>query len=238
MASETPQPKPSEPAQINVHNGAAWWQIAAVLVAFVGGQGVTEWWNKPATVPAVQPVVVAPVKPAEIDESRAYVTRDGVTLADDQAKAIIAAVKIGDGAYSLVSYPVGSAPVVKQLTIGQSKPSVPVVVPDKPVTPDKPVEPTPVTTKPTAAFYVYEKDDTAVPNYVKTGLSKINASGVEGSLLEDDTKDGNNQVPARFQVPLNEAKKAGLPVLVVMSGGQFLRAVKPKSEAEMLEAVK
>lgn len=213
---------------------------AILAIGLIAASGVHAWWTKPATVQPAPVVVSQPVQvrtPA-IDPVRTLATKDDIGLSDADKDAAIKFASIGDGRYVLYSTPEGSKAVLKQIIVSTIGDTVKPIDP-KPVDPQPDVKPVePVTTKPTAAFYVYEKDDTAVPNYVKTGLSKVNASGVEATLLEEDTKDGNNQVPARFQVPLAEAKKAGLPVFVVMSNGQFLRAVKPKSESEMLEAVK
>jgi hypothetical protein len=237
MAETTPQPTPATERPFVVNHGTPFWQVAALFVALVTGSGVHAWWTKSDSVPVApirQPDVIAP-KPAEIDESRAYVTRDGVTLSDAEAKAIIAAVKIGDGAYSLVSYPVGSAPVVKQLTIGQSKPSTPVVVP---VTPDKPVEPTPEPSKVTAVIYVYEKDQTAIPSFVSAGLNQINRKGIDATLFEADTKNGSGQIPAKYQAAYDRAKQEGLPVLVVMVGNTIAKAIKaPKTLEEITGAI-
>jgi hypothetical protein len=55
------------------------------------------------------------------------------------------------------------------------------------------------TDKPTAATYVYEKDDTAIPSEVKVAIDKLNRrDDFVASLFEDDTVNGEGQVPAQF----------------------------------------
>ncbi len=102
-----------------------------------------------------------------------------------------------------------------------------------------PKPPVVVTTAPDAAVYVYEKDDTAIPSEVKAAMSKLNSDGLTASFYEDDTPDGSGDVPEQFKAALEAARKAGLPALVVLGKGEVLKVVKePKSEAQVLEAVK
>jgi hypothetical protein len=95
------------------------------------------------------------------------------------------------------------------------------------------------TDKPTAATYVYEKDDTAIPSEVKVAIDKLNRrDDFVASLFEDDTVNGEGQVPAQFALALDAAKKAGEPALVVQAGDKVVRVVKaPMTEAAVLEAV-
>lgn len=93
--------------------------------------------------------------------------------------------------------------------------------------------------KATAATYVFEKDDGGVPAPVTAALSKLNSSGIRATPFEEDTTDGSGEVPDQYKVPLKAAQEAGLPALVVTAGARVLRVVKePKTEAEVLEAVK
>lgn len=103
-------------------------------------------------------------------------------------------------------------------------------------TPDDPVDPT---TKATAATYVYEKDDTAIPVGVSTGLNRLNREkGIRATLFEDDTVDGDGDVPDQYKAALDAAVKAGLPAFVVQSGDKVLTVVKaPTTETQLLEAV-
>jgi len=115
--------------------------------------------------------------------------------------------------------------------------------PVKPPIPDEPGPP-PVdpNTKATAVTYVYEKDDTAIPNYVTTALNKINRDSgfkITATLFEDDSTNGPGQVPAQYKAAYDAAKKAGLPAVVVTAGDAVLKTIKaPKSESEILEAAK
>jgi len=58
------------------------------------------------------------------------------------------------------------------------------------------------------------------------------------TLLEDDTTNGDGEVPAQYRLALEAARKAGLPAMVAMAGGQVLRVTpKPSNEAAVMEAV-
>lgn len=102
--------------------------------------------------------------------------------------------------------------------------------------PDTPVVTTP---KATAATYVYEKDQTAVPPPVSFALNRLNREkGVVATLFEDDTTDGTGEIPDQYRVPVTAARAAGLPALVVTGGDTVLNVVKnPKTEQETFEAV-
>ena len=112
----------------------------------------------------------------------------------------------------------------------------PVVTP--PVTP--PVVP-PVVVKPTAATYVYEKSLHPLPKGVLSALTKLNVerpTGFVGSVFEQNTRTGTGTVPAQYKLAVETAIAAGLPALVVQSGGTVLKVVKnPLTEAQVLEAV-
>jgi hypothetical protein len=91
----------------------------------------------------------------------------------------------------------------------------------------------------TAVTYVYEKDVTAVPVPVLVAINRLNREKkVVASHFEEDTTDGDEQVPDQYKVPLKAAQDAGLPALVVTAGEKVLKVVKdPKTEQQVLEAV-
>jgi hypothetical protein len=93
--------------------------------------------------------------------------------------------------------------------------------------------------KATAATYVYEKDVTAVPVPVLVAINRLNREKkVVASHFEEDTTDGDEQVPDQYRVPLKAAQDAGLPSLVVTAGEKVLKVVKdPKTEQQVMEAV-
>jgi hypothetical protein len=112
------------------------------------------------------------------------------------------------------------------------------VDPSEPGTPTTPtVDPT---TKATAATYVYEKDTTAIPAAVMAGLNRLNREKkIIATVFEQDTTDGTDQVPEQYKAAVAEAKKAGLPCLVVMAGANVLAIVKaPTTVEQVWEAVK
>ena len=103
-----------------------------------------------------------------------------------------------------------------------------------------PIVPPPLTNKVTAVVYVYEKDNNAVPLQVAKALQDINAAGgVVASDFEEDTVDGDGQVPDQYKTALAEATKRGLPALVVEFSSGLPRAWKnPMTAAEVTEAMK
>lgn len=93
--------------------------------------------------------------------------------------------------------------------------------------------------KPDLVTYVYEKDDGAVPAYVASALSKINEQGINANPVDDDTRDGDGQIPDQYKAAFEAASKDGTPLLVSTSKGKVLRKVKsPKTEDEVLGVVK
>ena len=91
----------------------------------------------------------------------------------------------------------------------------------------------------TAAVYVYEKDDGGVPAYVTVAVNKLNRERkVVATLLEDDTTDGDGDVPEQYRAALEAARKAGLPAVVALAGRTVIRVTpRPASEAAVMEAV-
>lgn len=101
--------------------------------------------------------------------------------------------------------------------------------------PPPPPTPGPTTPAVTAAVYVYEKDQTAVPNGVRVGLDRLNRERkIRATAFEDDILDGTDDVPDQYKAPLVAAREAGLPALVVMAGDVVLKVVSnPTTEGEV-----
>jgi len=124
-----------------------------------------------------------------------------------------------------------------RVTIGGTAP-VPPIVPN-PDDPNPPPIPNPNRTA-LRATYVFEKDQSSPPRAVQSALQQLNAAGsVVASDFEDDTVDGTGEVPDQYVVAAAEAKKAGIPVLVVEFSDGTVRVVKdPKTAEQVTEAVK
>jgi hypothetical protein len=100
--------------------------------------------------------------------------------------------------------------------------------------------PTPApTTKATAAVYIHEKDATPVPSAVRAALDRINRErNIPATEFEDDTVDGDDDVPRQYQAPLAAARQAGLPSFVVTNGDTVLNVVKdPRTVDQVMGAV-
>lgn len=95
-----------------------------------------------------------------------------------------------------------------------------------------------LTTKATAAVYVYEKDQGGIPTAVLAGMNRVNREkGILATAFEEDSTDGS-ETPEQYKLPLAEAQKAGLPAFVVMAGDKAKKVVKaPKTADEIWEAV-
>lgn len=104
------------------------------------------------------------------------------------------------------------------------------------VAPTVPPEPT----RATAATYVYEKHDTSPPSAVMVGLNRLNRERkIMATIFDEDTVDGDDQVPDQYVAALAAATQAGLPAFVVVAGDKVLTVVKaPTTEAQIMEAVK
>lgn len=96
----------------------------------------------------------------------------------------------------------------------------------------------PLAPAPTAAVYVYEKDDTRILPAVQAGIDRLNRElKIVATIYDDDTRDGNGEVPDQFKVALAAATAAGLPALVVTAGDKVLEVVKdPKTAEQVWEA--
>jgi hypothetical protein len=90
------------------------------------------------------------------------------------------------------------------------------------------------------AVYVYEKDSNAIPSAVMAGMNALNRQGIIAPAMDDDVTDGEGQVPEQLKVPLEESRKHGLPLLVVMDESYgVLRVVKAPTTAEQVtEAIR
>lgn len=96
-----------------------------------------------------------------------------------------------------------------------------------------------ISQKPDTVTYVFEKSDSPMPSYVTTAFNKLNRSGIVATYYEKDTKDGSDETPEQYKVPLEAAQSAGMPALVVLAYDKVVRVVKePKTEQEILEAAK
>jgi hypothetical protein len=108
-------------------------------------------------------------------------------------------------------------------------PTLPVWTRPTPAVPVVPVVPA----KASAAVYVYEKSDAAIPHGVTVGLDKLNRErSVVATLCEVDTVNGADKVPAQYQPAVDAAKAKGLPALVVLSGSAVLSIVAAPTTAE------
>jgi hypothetical protein len=86
--------------------------------------------------------------------------------------------------------------------------------------------------------YVYEKDDHAIPAPVQAALNKLNREkDIIATIFEQDTVDGDGEVPEQYKLALATAKKEGLPSLVVQAGPtKVVRVIKnPTTDKQVLE---
>lgn len=95
----------------------------------------------------------------------------------------------------------------------------------------------PIVTPPvaTAAVYVYEKDQAAVPTGVVVALNRLNRDrGIVATLLEADTVDGTGEIPGQYREALAAATASGLPALVVLSGSTVLSVTPAPTDPEAI----
>lgn len=107
--------------------------------------------------------------------------------------------------------------------------------------PNQPPSPSP--SKITAAIYVYEKSQSAVPRPVAAAISRLNVdrsgAGFSASIVEQDATTGAGTVPKQYAAAIEAAKREGLPALVVMAGEVVAKVVRnPTTEEHVLEAAK
>lgn len=74
--------------------------------------------------------------------------------------------------------------------------------------------------------YVYEKDDGGVPPQIAKAMMDMNAVGIVATEFEDDTVDGDGQVPDQHKVADTAAKDVGQPCLVSQAGEKVIRVIK------------
>lgn len=90
-----------------------------------------------------------------------------------------------------------------------------------------------LTTKATAAVYVYEANSGGVPPAITRALGKLNEKGIIAATHEDD----DTNIPAQYKLAVPAAHAAGLPAFVSLAGDKPLRTISKPTEAQVLEAV-
>jgi len=94
----------------------------------------------------------------------------------------------------------------------------------------------PVATK---ATYVYEQRAGSVPSAVLSALNTLNRSGIVATPVDQHVLGGGDSIPAQYVVAMEEAKKAGIPCLVVEYSTGPPKVVKAPTTAEqVLEATR
>lgn len=77
----------------------------------------------------------------------------------------------------------------------------------------------------------------SLPSGVLAGIAELNTKGITATNFPEDTTDGNGEVPDQYRVPLEAARKSGVPSLVVAAGDKVLRVIKnPTKKQEVLDA--
>jgi hypothetical protein len=93
--------------------------------------------------------------------------------------------------------------------------------------------------KPTKATYVYEQRAGSVPSAVLSALNTLNRSGIVATPVDQHVLGGGDSIPAQYVVAMEEAKKAGIPCLVVEYSTGPPKVVKAPTTAEqVLESAK
>ena len=135
--------------------------------------------------------------------------------------------EVSEGRYvGIVTTPTGQQFALTSIVITKLK-----VVPDKP-----PVTPSRID----KVVYVYEKDDNVIPKPVAFAMQRLNDEykDVVATEFEEDTLDGNDEIPDQYKIALAAARKAGLPALVIQAGDKVVKVVKkPETEADVMDAV-
>lgn len=110
--------------------------------------------------------------------------------------------------------------------------------PPKPNPPPGPIDPAP--SKVDRVTYVYEKSLHPILPEVSAALSKLNTEqGILATVFEQDSKDGDGNIPDQYKIALEAARKAGLPCLVVQSGTTVYKVKQsPKTATDVMEAIK
>jgi hypothetical protein len=137
--------------------------------------------------------------------------------------------------------PLGAPFVAQRWVVVGLGPIPPPTVPTVPTVPADPVVSPPDTTlKTTQVVYVYEKDDGPVPSEVAAALGELNLiDGMRANLIEQDVKNGKVSAPDQFKIPFDEAKKLGLPSLIVMADSTIKNRLKaPTTKQQVIDAAK
>lgn len=98
--------------------------------------------------------------------------------------------------------------------------------------------PPPPNSKVTQVTYIFEKDQSSVPRPVSLALRRINvesSGSVVATEFEEDTVNASGQTPEQYKIALAEARKVGIPALVVQSGAIILRVLPDRKEAPLTE---
>jgi len=93
--------------------------------------------------------------------------------------------------------------------------------------------------KPTKATYVYEQRAGSVPSAVLSALNTLNRSGIVATPVDQHVLGGGDSIPAQYVIAMEEAKKVGIPCLVIEYSTGTPKVVKSPTTAEqVLEAVR
>jgi hypothetical protein len=124
-------------------------------------------------------------------------------------------------------------------TVHLLSPSPPVPPEDPPADPTQP--PPVVQLQPTAALYIYEKDQGSPPPPVAQALHRLNIErqSFVANAVDQHVTTGQGQTPAQFQAAIQAARAAGLPALVILAGDQVVRVIRdPRTETAVMEAAR
>lgn len=189
-------------------------------------------------LPTVNTPVDKPAPPAKI--TKYWVTRNQESIAQELQDQINTVVTAGNtGVYEWTGYPEKGKLQRKRIVVEDL--DTPLVVTPAPTTPADPLKPAPIIVSPgLQVTYVYEKDDTAVPAAVLSGLNRLSREKkvAIASVFEKDSRTGSGEIPKQYQLAITEGVKAGLPALVVEKDGKMLNVVKdPKTEEAVFNVV-
>lgn len=128
---------------------------------------------------------------------------------------------------------------MKLVKVGEPKTPEPDTKPATPATPSTPI--TPVVPSPVKRVtYVYEKDDGEIPSEVAVALDRLNRDRkIMATKFEDDSTDGDEQVPEQYKAALAIAREFGEPILVIefIDGRTPLYVKSPTTKEQVLQAV-
>lgn len=102
---------------------------------------------------------------------------------------------------------------------------------------DRPAEPAPPSTdKITSIVYVYEQRDGMPAQWVLTTMDRLNRekTGLRATIVDDDTRNAEGEVPKQYIAAFAEAEKIGKPAAIALSGDRVIRSVsKPHEVAQI-----